>query len=424
MNLRAIGCNFRTASVEVREKLAFDPAKLRASLAELNARYAAEAVILSTCNRVELYIARPDADSPVTGPLVAEFLSEVHGLPPSSFQPSLYEHVDADAAKHLFRVASSLDSLIVGEGQIAGQVKEAFDLAQKLAATGPFLNALFPTALRAAKRIRTETGISRGHVSVSSVAVDYVRQVFDTFDDKTVLVIGAGKMGRLTLKHLQGLNPGRILVTNRSPEKANEVARMCGGISVPWDALDQALVESDIVLSTTGAPEPIVTRRWFEERVFSRRTTGTMVVLDIAVPRDWDPRIHDGDRVCLFNIDDLTRIREQTLAKRRKAVIPAETIVDTEVKKFVEDWNRRKSGPVIGKLSAEVDRIRQEVVGPLMTRLNGKLTDSERADIEKAFRQLQNKILHGPIRALEDAHKEGHGPTLLEAMKKLFRLKE
>lgn len=424
MNLRAIGCNFRTAPVEVREKLAFDPAKLRSALAELNARYAAEAVILSTCNRVELYLARPDADSPLTSPLVAEFLAEVHGLTTAGLNTHLYEHIDAEAAKHLFRVAASLDSLIVGEGQIAGQVKEAFDIAQKQDSTGPFLNALFPTAMRTAKRVRTETGITKGHVSVSSVAVDYVRQVFDTFDDKTVLVIGAGKMGRLTLKHLQGLNPGRILVTNRSPEKAAEVAAMCNGTPVPWDALDQALIESDIVLSTTGAPEPIVVRRWFEERVLARRTGGTMVVLDIAVPRDWDPRIHDGDRVCLFNIDDLTRIREQTLAKRKKHIAPAEAIVEHEVKKFVDDWNRRKSGPVIGQLSAEIDRLRQEITAPLMSKLNGKLTDADKASIEKAFRLLQNRILHGPIAALEAAHKEGHGPTLLEALKKLFRLKE
>jgi glutamyl-tRNA reductase len=424
VNLRAIGCNFRTAAVDVREKLAFDPMKLRIALAELNSRYAAEAVILSTCNRVELYLAKPEAEAPVTAPLIAEFLAEVHNLPLSTVQPHLYEHADAAAAKHLFRVTASLDSLIVGEGQIAGQVKEAYETAQSSAATGALLNALFPTSLRAAKRVRTETGIAKGHVSVSSVAVDYVRQVFDTFDDKTVLVIGAGKMGRLTLKHLQGLKPGRILVTNRSPEKAAEVAAGCGGTPVPWADLDDALVQADIVLSTTGAAEPIVTRRRFDEKVMARRTSGTMVVLDIAVPRDFDPRIHDGDRVCLFNIDDLTRIREQTIGQRKRHIAPAEAIVDHEVKKFVDDWNRRKSGPVIRQLDEEVNKIRESIVTPLMTKLNGKLSDADKKYIEKAFELMQNKILHGPIAALQEAHKEGHGPTLLEAMKKLFRLKE
>lgn len=424
MNLRAIGCSFRTANVEVRERFAFTPDKLRTALSELNARYAAEAVILSTCNRVEVYVARPDADSPVTGPLVAEFLAEMHGVPVSQVQPHLYEHVDAAAAKHLCRVAASLDSLVVGEGQIAKQVKEAFETAQKQAATGSMLNALFPAALRTAKRVRTETGIAKGHVSVSSVAVDYVRQVFDTFADKTVLVIGAGKMGRLTLKHLRELKPGRILVTNRSPEKAAEVAALCDGTPVPWANLDDALVQADIVLSTTGSPEPVISRRNFDDRVLARRSGGTMVVLDIAVPRDFDPRIHDGDRVCLFNIDDLTRIREQTISQRKRYIAPSEAIVDLEVRKFVDDWNRRKSGPVIGQLNAEVDRLREGVVGPLMTKLNGKLTDAEKAHIEGAFRLLQNKILHGPIAALQEAHKEGHGHTLLEALRKLFRLKE
>ncbi len=210
--------------------------------------------------------------------------------------------------RHLFRVAASLNSLIVGEGQIAGQVKRAYEAAHQQGTAGAVLHALFQHAHTVAKRIRTETGIARGHVSVSSVAVDYVQQVFDHFHDKTILVIGAGKMGELTLKHLRALAPQRIMVTNRSPEKALAVAQGCGGQAIPWDKLDDALAEADVVLSTTGAPEPIVTRRRFND-VLARRTQGPIVILDIAVPRDFDPRIHDGDRACLFNIDDLQRIR-------------------------------------------------------------------------------------------------------------------
>ena len=307
MNFRAIGCNFRTATVDVREKLAFDGPAHDKALAELGG----EAVILSTCNRVELFVARPTTEAPFDARSAAAYLGLAHGLNPDRIAPHLYEHVDTAAVRHLLRVAASLDSLIVGEGQIAGQVKQAFERSQKLAATGPLLNALFPHALRAAKRVRTETGIARGHVSVSSVAVDFVRQVFDHFHDKTVLVIGAGKMGRLTLKHLRELGPGRILVTNRSPEKAEELARDCGGQPVPWANLDSALAEADIALSTTGAPEPIMPRRRYYEKVLPRRS-GTQVILDIAVPRDFDPAIHDGDRVCIFNIDDLARVRDAT----------------------------------------------------------------------------------------------------------------
>ena len=216
------------------------------------------------------------------------------------------------------------------------------------------LHALFQHAHGVAKRIRTETGIARGHVSVSSVAVDYVRQVFDHFHDKTILVIGAGKMGALTLKHLRALVPQRILVTNRSPEKALAVAQGCGGDAIPWDKLDDALAEADVVLSTTGAPEPIVTRRRFNA-VLPRRTQGPIVILDIAVPRDFDPRIHDGDRACLFNIDDLQRIRAQTLAERNKHVAPAEAIVTQEVSRFMAAWQRRRHGPVIARLTQEFE---------------------------------------------------------------------
>ena len=312
MMLTVIGCSFRNTPVAVREHLAFDGPKLARALDELNVRYGCEAVILGTCNRVELYLARPEGAVLPDADLIAEFLSEYHRLPALEIRPHLDEARDGEAVRHLFRVAASLDSLIVGEAQIAGQVKGAYELAHERATVGPLLHALFQQAHRVAKRVRTETGIARGRVSVSSAAVDYVRQVFDHFGDKTVLVIGAGKMGELTLRHLKELRPRRILVTNRSPEKAAAGARGCGGEPVPWERLDDALSRADIVLSTTGAPEPIVTPERYAA-IDARRTRGPLVILDIAVPRDFDPRIHDGDRTCLFNIDDLKRIREETL---------------------------------------------------------------------------------------------------------------
>lgn len=423
MNLRVIGCNFRTAAVELREKLAFDIAKQERALLELSARYGCECVLLSTCNRVELTVAGGTEDFPFDAALAAEFLGEMHGLPANDVRPLLYEHPREEGVKHLARVAGSLDSLIVGEGQIAGQVKDAFETAQRLGTTGPLLNALFNHTLRVAKRIRTETGIASGHVSVSSVAVDYVKQVFDTFHDKTVLIIGAGKMARLTLKHLESLRPHQILVTNRSLPKAIEVADTCGGMPVPWEELDNALAKADIALSTTGAPEPIMPRKRFVEKVQPKRTKGTLVVLDIAVPRDFDPAIHDGDRVCIFNIDDLVRIREQTIAKRHKHLAPAEAIVTSEVKKFADEWNRRKSGPMILQLRQEVDKVRAAVLEPLLGKLNGKLTPADKESIEGAFRLFQNKLLHGPISALHEASAEGESRRMIETIQKLFGLK-
>jgi glutamyl-tRNA reductase len=425
--LVAVGCSFRNTPVELRERLAFDPAKLAAALDELTVRYGCEAVILSTCNRVELYLARPGATVAPDADLLAEFLAEAHGLPAEQVRPHLYEHRNADAVRHLFRVAASLDSLIVGEGQIAGQVRQAYEAARaREGVVGMLLHALFQHAARVAKRVRTETGIAKGKVSVSSAAVDYVREVFSHFGDKTILVIGAGKMGELTLKHLRQLCPKRILVTNRSPEKAEAVARGCGGSAVPWAELENALARADIVLSTTGAPEPIVTaERW--DRVLSQRKKGSVVILDIAVPRDFDPRVHDGDRTWLFNIDDLKRIRDATLQERLRHVAPAEAIVEAEAQRFVKDWARRRVGPVIDRLTQGCDAKRRAIVQNVLDKLNGKLTEAERKYLEKAFQRLQNQILDGPISALteemqqEDAQR---AQSTLEALRKLFRLQE
>ena len=432
MILLAIGCSYKTTPVEVRERLAFKHEHLSRAHTELCTGFDCEAVILSTCNRVELYagcvLDDPDGgDKPcrsLDAESIGEFFADFHNLPVSSVRPHLYVHRQADAVRHLFRVAASLDSMIVGEGQIAGQVKKAYEQAVHDDSVGPLLHALFRHARRVARRVRTETGIAHGHVSVSSAAVDYVKQVFDHFDDKTILVIGAGKMGELTLKHLRQLNPRHIWVTNRSQEKAESVAKGCGGEAMPWHRLDDLLARTDIVLSTTGAPEPIMTRQRYEQ-IATRRTGGPLVILDIAVPRDFDPRIHDGDRTCLFNIDDLKRIREATLADRLKHLEPAEAIVQQETKAFLKDWARRRHGPVIARLTQDLDSKRREIVSELLSKLNGRLTDDDRRHIEGAFRLLINRLLHGPITALtEETHSGSGGHTLLDALRKLFRLQE
>ena len=419
MELLVLGCSYRKTPVEVREKLAFTDEKAGRALDELAGRLGYEAVILSTCNRVELYLAR-STPCPLGGDL-AGFLAGFHGLPRDKVGPHLYACRAEEAVHHLFKVASSLDSMLIGEGQIAGQLKKAYERALAAGATGPILNALFPHARRVAKRVRTETGISQGHVSVSSAAVDYVREAFDHFGDKTVLVIGAGKMGELTLKHLAALKPGRILVTNRSPEKAVAVAAGCGGAVVPWAQLDDGLLLADIILSTTGAPQPIVTKARYAGA--AGRRAGPAVILDIAVPRDFDPLIHDGDRTFLFNIDDLKKAREATLAKRREHILPAEGIVEQETGRFLKEWARRRN-PVIAQLSSAAEAQRREVVADLLGRLNGKLDDADRQTIEKAFSIFQGRLLHGPISALaaESKAEEPGSHTLLEAARKLFRL--
>ncbi len=420
MNLLTLGLSFHASAVDLREKLAFDAAKRDWAAAELAARYGCETAILSTCNRVELYLAKPDGILP-TRDLLTEFLEECHGVPAKQVDPHLVERHDAEAVRHLFRVTASLDSLIVGEGQIAGQVKEAFDAGLRGGTTGPLLNSLFQSAQRAAKRVRTETGITAGHVSVSSVAVDYVKQVFDHFDDKTILVIGAGKMGRLTLKHLRDLTPKQILVTNRSPEKAAALAAECGGRAVLWEQLDAALAQADVILSTTGAPDPVVTEaRYAKAR--AKRPHRTTVILDIAVPRDFAPAIHDGETVFLFNIDDLKNIREQTLARRRSHVDKAEALIEEERHKFLEDHGRRKNGQLIAKLTEEFDRQMADIVNPLAERFKGKLTEADLKYLVGGFRLYKNRLLHGPISALSESARDTSHMGLTDAVKKMFRL--
>ena len=424
MMLLAVGCSFRATPVELRERLAFEGDKLNRALDELGVRYACEAAILSTCNRVELYLGRADIDSSLDPGLMAEFLSEIQQIPVDQIKAHLYTHSGPAAVRHLFRVAASLDSLIIGEAQIAGQVKRAYEMANARGSIGPLLHALFQAVRIVAKRVRRETGIAKGHVSISSVAVDYVRQVFDHFGDKTILVIGAGKMGELTLRHLRGLQPKKILVTNRSPEKAESVARGCGGIFIAWEKFDEALAQADIILSTTGAPEPIVSQRRYHDAM-ARRTGGPVVILDIAVPRDFDPRIHDGDRACLFNIDDLKRIREETLKDRRMHIAPAEEIVEQEAVRFLKDWARRSNGPIIARLTQDLDAKRQAIEKELFSHLNGQVSQVDRKYIQGALRLLQNQFLHGPISALTDEPQAAQGGhTLLQALRKLFRLED
>ena len=423
MRLMAASCHFRTAPVEIREKIGFSPTQLPLALDRLGRQYDCEAVILSTCNRVEIYLGRPDDSLELNPSLISNFIASFHGLKSEEIEKHLTTRQGLEAARHLFRVAGSLDSLVLGEGQISGQVKQAYQTAKELGAAGPVLHALFQQARVVAKRIRTETGISHGHVSVSSVAVDYVREVFDRFDDKTIAVLGAGKMGELTLKSLRELSPGAVLVCNRSPAKASELARQCGGEAIPWERLDEVLVRSDIIVSTTGSSEVVVDRaRW--DSISPRRKHGRCVILDIAVPRDFDPSLHDGDTVCLFNIDDLQKVREDRIAERRKHLPQAESMVDAEAFRFIKQWERRRNSATIARLTCEFETKRESIVSNLMTRLNGKLSEEDKQYIAGAFRLLQNQFLHGPIAALTEETGKSSSHTLLDAFRKLFRLED
>ena len=328
MTLLTLGVDHRSAPPALREAIAFDGPRGAGGLDALMARFpGTEFALLSTCNRVELYAAGgpapPDAEA------LAGFLARPPEAPPEALRGHLVARRDAAAVGHLFRVAAGLESLVVGEGQILGQVRDAYKLAAGRKAVGPVLHQVFQRALRAGKRVRAETGLGRGKLSVASIAVDVARAVFDRFDDKALLVVGAGAMGELALKHLAALRPGALLLTSRDPARAHAMAARRGGHVVPFERLDEALAGADIVLSATAAAGPIVTADRYAR---IRRGGGhrLALVLDLAVPRDFAPGVGALEGVVLYNVDDLRAQAEANLRGRQAEVDGARRIVERE----------------------------------------------------------------------------------------------
>src|SRR5438067_5587985 len=305
--LLLIGLNHTTAPLEVREKVAFSREQARAALRSLREKFPdAEIALLSTCNRVELYISREVHGHP-RAEQMAEFLAEFHATDAGQLKPHLYEKDGRDALEHLFTVASSLDSMVLGETQILGQVRGAYELAGESQTAGPTLNPLFQRAIAVGKQVMHETPLNEGRISIASVAVDYARRIFDTFDDKTVLCIGAGKMTQLVLRHFAQLAPKKQLISNRDPAKAEWLAARFAGEAVPFEFLADHLTLADIVISSTGATRPILTREQFDKILKARRYR-PIFVIDIAVPRDVEPSVGELESVYLYNLDDLQKV--------------------------------------------------------------------------------------------------------------------
>jgi glutamyl-tRNA reductase len=424
VKLLALGVDHLSAPTAVREALAFDGPKRDAGLAALATAFpGTEFVLLSTCNRVEIYAAGDPGTIPQIGDLT-EFLAHFHGAPAEAFATHLVDHHDEGAVGHLFRVASSLESLVLGEGQILGQVKEAYGAATARGTAGPILHAVFQQALRVGKRVREETGMDQGKLSIASVAVDVARAVFDTFGDKTVLVIGAGKMGDLTLRHLKALRPGRILVTNRNAERAAAAAARWDGRAVPYERLGQALIDADVVVSTTAAAAPIVSFAQYA-RVQRARRNRLALILDIAVPRDFDARIGELDQVLLYNVDDLRAQSEQNRQGRLKGVDPASAIVAAETAGCLAALrHQRHAGALLRQLGDSTDAARLRELERLFAQCPD-LTEAHRAAIAHTFTRFQNQLLHHPRAALRSASAappDEHPHPLLTAVRHLFGL--
>ena len=425
MKLQMVGCSHHTAPVEVREKLAFNRDQATQALADLRRRYPdAEAVLLSTCNRVELYVASEAPGSCPTHHDVVAFLADFHGLDPAQLFHDLFERTGEDFVRHLFTVAASLDSMVVGEAQILTQVKQAYELATTAHATGPLTNSAFQAALRVAKRVAAETAIQQKRISIPSVAVaDYAGQFFERFDDKKVLVIGAGEMGEETLRYLLDVGATDITLINRSLERARDLAERLAGRVAPWSELPALLVQADLVVSATGATEPIVTAASFRP-IEKLRFQRPLLILDLAIPRDFEPAVGDFPGVYLCTIDDLAKICQQNRREREKEWPKAEKIIEEETARFMADLHHRATAPTIRRLKARADEVKADELARLLNKLGQTLDPRAQDEIRIAFDRLVNKLLHPPLESLRDEAKQGAPHGLLEALKRLFQLKD
>lgn len=419
--LMLLGLNHTTAPLDVREKLAFAPSAQRAALARLRERFeGTEAVLLSTCNRVELYVSQSTHGKPSQEELL-RFLGEVQQAGPDQFRSHVYHLAERDAVAHLFTVASSLDSMVLGETQILGQVRAAYDLARDAGSVGPDLNMLFQRAVAVGKQVMSETGLAEGRLSVASVAVDYAKRIFDHFSDKTVLCIGAGKMSQLVLRHMAELSPKQLLICNRDIGKADALARTFNGQSVGFDALSQHLAAADMVVTSTGSSQPIITRAGFEQ-VLKQRRYRPVFLIDIALPRDVEADVGQLENVYLYNLDDLQQVVSATQGKRTVAIEAARKMIAGAVDGFAEAHRARKLGPVIDQLSKRYHALAAEELTRTLNKLPN-IGDAEKSHLEDLARRIVNKLLHDPIRTLRESDSLHHGTNAyLHAMEKLFHL--
>lgn len=392
MKLAIAGVNHKTAPVEVREKLAFPAAAIPEQLARLRQQPGLkEGLILSTCNRVELALTLDDGIDPTACAVAFLPLGE-------SVRPHLVVYEGRDAIRHLFRVAASLDSMVVGEPQILGQLKDAYQAAKESGAVGSLLDAVVTSAFSVAKRVRSETEIGENAVSVSYAAVELAREIFGSLKDAKVLLVGAGKMSELAARHLHRNGAANIYVTNRSYERAVEVARLFQGWIIDYQSFKQTLPHADVVITSSGAPHYILTRPDIQQALRARRNK-PMFLIDIAVPRNIEPSVNELDGAFLYDIDDLQAVVARNLAGRKTAAEQAERIVDEEVTRIEERLKVREVAPLIVGLQTALERIRAGEMERLRGKL-GPLTPEQEEAIEALTRGIINKVAHGPITEL------------------------
>lgn len=419
MRFSITGLNHKSAPVEVRELLAFDAGSIPIALQALKCRPGfVEGMILSTCNRVEVTVASDEGASDDS--LVDGFLAETRNVDPVRFQPYLYRYSGGDAIRHLFRVACSLDSMVVGEPQILGQLKSAYAVARQHGAVSGFLETLLGRAFNVAKRVRTETEIGSSAVSVSFAAVELAREIFGSLKDRSILLIGAGKMSEAAARHLARHGVTRIFVANRTALRAEEMARMFQGAIVEYSRLLEVLPEMDIVLTSSGAPDFVLTRDQVKRAVEARRNRPVFLI-DIAVPRNIEPSVNELANVFLYDIDDLQEVVGRNLNNRAEIAHEAERIVAEETERMIRRLKVREVTPVIVGLQEYLETLRSAELARFRGKL-GKLSAEQEEAIDQLTRGIVNKIAHGPVSELRHQAAQPDGIQIIDAIRKVFRL--
>lgn len=418
MKLVVTGLSHKTAPVEVRERLAFDQSSLPAAVRGLIQQAGVlEGMILSTCNRVEVAAAMEDGEP---REVLEDFLAARCAVERSWMEPHLYRHEGHDAIRHIFRVAASLDSMVVGEPQILGQLKAAYASAKAEGALNGFLDTVLTRAFRVAKRVRSETEIGQSAVSVSYAAVELAREIFGSLKDKRVMIVGAGKMSELAARHLKRAGAGRMMVVNRTPERAREMARLFEAEIVEFGGFHSALPEVDIVITSSGAPHYILNAGQMRQVIEARRNR-PMFVIDIAVPRNVEPAVNEIDNVFLYDIDDLARIVDANVEARRQEAEEAEAIIGEEVGRLEERLKAREVAPLIVSLQDQLEQVRRAEVDRVRGRL-GALTPQQEEALEALTRGIVNKIAHGPIAELRRNAGQPEGTYFIDVIRRVFRL--
>jgi len=424
MHVLLVGISHKTAPVELRERIDFQVHGVGRALEALAGRgLAEEAVVLSTCNRAELYVTCDDLPAARRG--LIQFVGEVGGVDPPLLAPHVYDVIDLEAARHLFRVAAGLDSLVVGEPQILGQVKEAHSAAGRARTTGPVLNRLFQASFVVGKRVRTETSLGAGAVSIGYAAVSLARKIFGDLGGRSVVVLGAGEMGKLTARHLKAQGVHHITMISRTMAHAARAAEAIGGASVaPWEDMDASLAAADIVITATGAAAPILTKARVEAIVRSRRSR-PLFLIDIAVPRDVEPAAGELEQVFLYNIDDLQAAVRENLARRASEVARADEIVAEELEKFAAWLRARGAVPTIVALRQHYEHIRRSELERLDYKLAGLAqADEARTRVDEITRLIIEKLLLMPTEQLKAIGDPETVSAYAEALTRLFGLGE